>query len=169
MKLYSLSDSNGDQIGTRTAIVHDLHVPLIIAALLQAVAGSRGENHCKTRPTDHQSSGVPENNATFTKIVYVYGLWLDGHIMYLGSSRQPHKRFGELACGINEPVKSLIVRGAKMAVLQAIPEAGSEPIVGRIIQALKRIGDCGCNDRIPKKARDRDVTWRGRMRWLYGD
>jgi hypothetical protein len=102
------------------------------------------------------------------KIVYIYGLWLDGHIRYLGSSRRPNKRFRELALGINRRVKSLIAQGARLVVLQAIPERGSEPVLGRMIQAFKRVGDCGCNDRIPKKPRSRDVTWRGRLRWLKG-
>jgi hypothetical protein len=101
-----------------------------------------------------------------TRIVYIYGLVLEGRIRYLGSSRQPEKRFKEMATGINSRTRSLVLQGASLWIIGLIQEKGSEPIQGLMIQLLKNLGQCDCNRTIPKTPRNRDVTWRGRINRL---
>ena len=101
-----------------------------------------------------QNAEAPSRRRSFSGIVHIYGLWLNGHLQYVGVGRDPYQRVREFVLGTNDRLKSIIAQGARVVLLQQVPKRGSHTVKGRIVLAFKRMGDCGCNVKVAKRARD---------------
>src|SRR5690349_17366086 len=76
---------------------------------------------------------VATGERTVARMVYIYGLWLNGHIQYVGVGRDPRQRVREFILGSNVRLKAILAQGARVVLLQEVPKRGSHVVKGRMV------------------------------------